>query len=51
MVVVILQYFPEEFVFGVVNCFDDVLIISGEIEKAATFAWRTKLRKNVLAGQ
>jgi hypothetical protein len=51
VVVVIFQYFPEEFMLGVMNCFDDVLIISREIEKAATFAWRTELRKNVLAGQ
>lgn len=42
MVVVVLQDFAEEFMFGMVYCFDDVFIISGEVEEAATFAWGPK---------
>jgi hypothetical protein len=38
VVVVVLQYLPEELVFGVVDGLDDVLVVSGEIEKAATLA-------------
>jgi hypothetical protein len=51
VVVVILQYFPEEFVLGVVDGFDNVLIISREIKEATAFTWRSKFGKNVLAGQ
>jgi hypothetical protein len=50
MVVVILQYLPQELVLGVVNGFDDVLVVSGEIEKAAALARRAELREDVLAG-
>ena len=38
MVVVVLQYLPEELVFGVVDGLDDVLVVPGEIEKAAALA-------------
>jgi hypothetical protein len=38
VVVVIFQYLPEKLVFGVVDSLDDVLVVSGEIEKAATLA-------------
>jgi hypothetical protein len=36
VVVVVLQYLPEELVFGVVDGLDDVFVVSGEIEEAAT---------------
>jgi len=36
--VVFLEDFSEEFVFGVVDRFDDVLIIAREVEEAAAFA-------------
>jgi hypothetical protein len=49
VVVVVFQYLAEEFVFGVVYCFDDVLVVSGEIEEATALAGRTKLGKDVLA--
>lgn len=48
--VVVLQDFAEKFVFGVVYSFDDVLVISGEIEKASALARRAELGKDVLAG-
>jgi len=51
VIVVILQYFSEEFVLGVVDGFDNVLIISREIKEATAFTWRSKFGKNVLAGQ
>jgi hypothetical protein len=51
VIVVILQYLPKELVLGVVDCFDDVLIISREIEEATAFTRRSKFGKNVLAGQ
>ena len=51
VIIVILQYLPEEFVLGVVDRFDNVLVISREIEEATAFARRSKLGKNVLAGQ
>ena len=38
VVVVVLQYLPEEFVFGVVDGLDDVFVVSGEIEEAATLS-------------
>jgi hypothetical protein len=47
--VVVLEDFPKEFMLGVVNSFDDVLVVSGEIEKATTLTRRAKLRKYVLA--
>ena len=51
MIVVIFQYLPEEFVLGVVDRFDDVLVISREIEEATAFTRRSKFGKDVLAGQ
>jgi hypothetical protein len=36
-------------VLSVVNGFDDVFVITGEIEKAATLAGRAQLRENVFA--
>lgn len=35
--------------FGVVYCFDDVLVVSGEIKKAAALAGRAKFGKDVFA--
>lgn len=51
MAIVLGEYFPEEFVFGMVDCFDDVLIIAREVEEATTFAGRSKLGQNVFAGE
>jgi hypothetical protein len=50
MVVVILQYLPQELVFSVVYSFDDVLVVSGEIEEATALARRAELGEDVLAG-
>jgi hypothetical protein len=50
VVPVVLEDLTQEFVLGVVNSFDDVLVITGEIEKAAALAWGAELGKNVLAG-
>jgi hypothetical protein len=36
-------------VLGVVYCFDDVLVVSGEIEKATALAGRAELGKDVFA--
>lgn len=51
MVVIVLQDLSKKFVLGVMDGFDDVFIIAGEIEEAATFARRTELGKYVFAGQ
>lgn len=39
MVVIVLEDVAEEFVFGMVYRLYDVLVISREVEEAATFAW------------
>jgi hypothetical protein len=49
VVVVVLQDLPEELVFGVVYGFDDVFVVSREIEEAAALAGRAKLGKDVFA--
>jgi len=49
VVVVVLQYLAKEFVFGVVYSFDDVLVVSGEIEEATALARGAKLGKDVFA--
>jgi hypothetical protein len=49
VVVVVLQYLPEELVLGMMYGFDDVLVISREIEEASTLARRAELGKDVLA--
>jgi hypothetical protein len=38
VVVVVFQYLPEELVFGVVDGLDNVFVVSGEIEEAATLS-------------
>ena len=48
--IVVLQDFAEEFVFGVMYGFDDVLVISREIEKASALAGGAELGEDVLAG-
>lgn len=50
VVVVVLQDFSKELVFGVVNSLDDVLVVSGEIKEAAALSGGTELGKYVLAG-
>jgi hypothetical protein len=47
--VVVLKNLPKEFMLGVMNGFDDVLVVSGEIEKATALTRRAKFRKDVLA--
>jgi hypothetical protein len=49
MVVVVPEDFAEKFVFGVMNRFDNVLVVSGEIEEAATLSRGTELGQDVLA--
>ena len=49
MVVVVLENLPQELVLSVVNGFDDVLVITREIEKAATLAGRAQLGEDVFA--
>jgi hypothetical protein len=49
MVVVILEDLSQEFMFGVMNSLDDVLVITREVEKAATLARGAQLGKDVLA--
>lgn len=49
MIVVVLENLPQELVLGVVNGFDDVLVITREIEKAATLAGRAQLGEDVFA--
>lgn len=51
MMVIVLEDFAEEFVFGMVYGFYDVLVISREVEEAATFAWGSEFRQDVLACQ
>lgn len=51
VVVVVLENLAEELMFGVVDGFDDVLVVAGEIEEAATLAGRAELGKDVFAGQ
>jgi hypothetical protein len=51
MVVVVLQDLPQELVLGMVDGFDDVFVISREIEEAAALARRAKFGKNILAGE
>jgi hypothetical protein len=50
VVIVVLQYLPEELVLGVVDGLDDVLVVAGEIEEAATLAGRAELGEDVFAG-
>jgi hypothetical protein len=40
MVVVVLEDFAEELMFSVVDGFDDILVIAGEIEEAAALSRR-----------
>jgi hypothetical protein len=40
MFVVLGKDLSEQFVFGVVDGFDDILIIPGKVEKATTLPWR-----------
>ena len=49
--VIFSQYFPQEFVFSMVNGFDDLFVVPGKVEEAATFTWRAEFRQYVLAGQ
>lgn len=42
MVVVIFQNLSKEFVFGMVDSFDDVFVIAGEIEEATALARRAE---------
>ena len=51
VVVVVLEDFAEELVFAVVDGFDDVLVISGEIEEASTLSRGAKFGKDILASQ
>lgn len=46
--IIVSEDFAEEFVFSVMNGFDDVFVVSREIEEAARFAGRAKLGENVL---
>ena len=50
VVVIVFENLAEELVFSVVDCFDNVLVVAGEIEEAATLAWRAELGKDVFAG-
>lgn len=50
MSVVFRKNLPQEFVFGMVDCFDDVLVVSGKVEEASTLSWRAKFGKDVFAG-
>jgi hypothetical protein len=47
MIVVVLEDLAEELVFGVVDSFDDVLVVAREIEKAAALARGAELGKDV----
>ena len=40
MVVVVLEDLAKKLVFGVVDSLDDVLVVAGEVEKAAALAGR-----------
>lgn len=51
MSVVILENLAEKLVLAMVNSFDDVLVISGKVEKASTLSRRPELRENVLSCQ
>ena len=51
MVVIVFQYSPEEFVLGVMDGLDDIFIVAGKIEEAATLARRTELGEDVLCGE
>ena len=43
VLIVVLEDLSKELVLGVVDGFDDIFVISGEIEEAATFSRRSKL--------
>lgn len=51
MVVIVFEDIAKEFVFGVMDSFDDVLVIPREVEEATTLAWRSKLRQDIFACQ
>ena len=51
MIIIMAEDFPKHLVLRVVNRFDDVFIISGEIEKASTLSWRPKFGENVFTRQ
>ena len=48
MVVVVFENLAQEFVLGVVDGFNDVFVVSGEIEEAATLSRRAKFGQDVL---
>ena len=48
---ILMKDFPQEFVFCMMNGFDDVFVISREVKEAATFSWRSKFGEDVFAGQ
>lgn len=49
--VIFRQDLSEELVLGMVDGFDDILVVAREVEEATTFARRTELGEDVLAGE
>jgi len=47
VVVILTQNLSKKLVFGVVYCFDDILVIAREVEEASTFSRRPKFGENV----
>lgn len=42
MVIVILEYPTQEFVFAVMDCLDDILVVAREVEETPTLAGRSE---------
>lgn len=51
MLVIILKDLPQEFMFAVMDGFDDVFVVSREVEKASAFARGPEFGEYILAGQ
>jgi len=49
--VVVFQNLTDEFVFVVVDCFDDEPVVTREIKERARLPRGTKFREDVLLGQ
>ena len=51
VVVVISEDSTKEFMFGVMDCFDDVAVVAGEVEEGTGFSWRTEFGEDVFCGK
>lgn len=51
MSIIVPQDFSQKLVFGMMDRLNNVFVVPREVKKASTFSRRSKLRKDVFAGQ